>query len=141
MHYDLTAIFICAIMPMCIVFISAYAKMNGENKRSQIIIKAIEANQDVDTDKLLESLRKPKKTPREQLNQRLLRGCIFTLVGLGLLATSIVLAYSGKDFHPDNITIPAIIGGICLPIGISYLIVYCMTRKHVECLTRKEGEK
>lgn len=56
----LVPIFCGAVLPIAIVLIVSLRKMNADNKRSQIIIKAIEANRDVDTDKLIESLRKPR---------------------------------------------------------------------------------
>lgn len=116
-------------MPICIVLISAYAKMNSENKRAQIIIKAIEANKDVDTDKLIESLKKPRKTPREILNRRLLLGCIFTLVGLLLCGIGFMFNIAGVGYPDEELLI---IGGICLPVGIGYLVTYFATRKQVE---------
>jgi hypothetical protein len=106
--------------------------MNGENKRAQIIIKAIEANKDVDTDKLIESLKKPQKTAREILNLRLLRGCIFSLIGIAFAIVGFVNSTTGTEFSADPVTVPLIFGGISLAIGISYLIVWKVTRKQID---------
>lgn len=70
----LVPIAVCMVLPIAIVLIVALTKMNGDNKRTQIIIKAIEANNNVDADKLVESLKKTNKTPHEVLSLRLLRG-------------------------------------------------------------------
>ena len=56
----LVPIFICVVLPVAIVFIVSWVKMNGDNKRAQVILKAIESNNNIDADKLAESLRKPK---------------------------------------------------------------------------------
>jgi hypothetical protein len=133
----LVPIFICVVLPVAIVLITSRAKMNGENKRAQIIIKAIEANKDVDTDKLIESLKKPQKTAREILNLRLLRGCIFSLIGIALAFAGFVNSITGSDFNADAVTVPFIFGGISLAIGISYLIVWEVTRKQIDSSAEK----
>lgn len=128
MTATLVPIFICVILPIAIAIIIALTKINGDNKRSQIIIKAIEANKDVDTDKLIESLRTPHKSPREILNLRLLRGCIFSLTGVALAVVGLVNLAGDCDLGSDPVTVPLIFGGASLAIGMSYLIVYFVTR-------------
>lgn len=129
----LIPIFVACVMPIAIVLIISLTKMNDQNKKSQIIIRAIEANREVDTDKLIESLRKPETTPREILNHRLLRGCMFSLIGICLVIVGIVNLCTGSEFSSDPVTVPVIFGSISLAIGISYLIVYFVTRKQVDC--------
>ena len=131
MTSTLVPIFVCVVLPVAIVLITSLSKMNVENKRTQIIIKAIEANKDVDTDKLIESLKKPEKTAREILNGRLLRGCMYSLIGVALAIVGIVNLATGSDFSADPVTVPFVFGGISLAIGISYLIVWKVTRKQV----------
>lgn len=128
----LVPIFVCAVMPISVVLIISLTKMNGENKRTQIIIKAIEANKDVDTDKLIESLRKPQKTAREILNRRLLLGCMFSLIGVTLAIVGIVNFATFSDFSADPVTVPFVFGGISLAVGVSYLIVWNVTRKELD---------
>jgi len=131
MESTLVPIFICVVLPVAIVLIVFLAAMNSDNKRAAVLIKAIEANQATDTDKLIDSLKKPRKTVRELLNLRLLRGCIFSLVGLILVIIGLINKISGCEFSNDPVTIPFIFGGISLPIGVSYLIVYFVSRKQV----------
>ncbi|MCM1291967.1 MAG: hypothetical protein NC111_03990 [Bacteroides sp.] len=133
----LVPIFICVVLPVAIVLIGALAKMNGENKRAKIIIKAIEANRDVDADKLIESLKKPQKSALETLNGRLLRGCIFSLIGVGLAIVGIVNLICGTAMSSDPVSVPFIFGGILLAIGISYLIVWNVSRKQIGCTESK----
>jgi len=132
MPATLIPIFVCVVLPVAIVLIISLTKINGDNKRTQIILKAIEANKDVDTDRLIESLQKPQKSAREILNARLLRGCIFTLIGVALAIVGIANFISGAEFSADQVTVPLIFGGASLATGISYLIVYFVTRKHAE---------
>lgn len=128
----LVPIFICAILPISIVLIVFLSVMNSENKRAKVLIKAIESNNSIDADKLAEALQKPKKTAREILNGRLLRGCIFSFIGLALCIIGIVSLCTGSEFSSDPVTVPLIFGGASIAIGLSYLVVYFVTRKEVK---------
>ncbi len=127
----LVPIFVCVILPVSIVLIVSLRKANSDNKNSQILIKAIEANKDIDTDKLIEALRKPHKTPLEIRNSRLLRGCLFSLIGLFSAAIGIVNYAFGVELSEDTVTFLYILGVVGLAIGISNLIVFFVTRKQV----------
>lgn len=127
----LVPIFVCVILPVSIVAIVYAAKINGDNRRSQVLIKAIESNCEIDADKLAEALQKPKKSMREILNLRLLRGCIFSLIGFALCIIGIVSSCTGREFSSDSVTVPLVFGGGFIAIGLSYLIVYYVTRKEI----------
>lgn len=127
----LVPIFVCVVLPVLIVFIVFRAAMNSDNKRAEILIKAIEHNGDIDADRLAKALEKPRKSPREILNLRLLRGCIFSLIGLSLIAIGLVSFATGTEFGADPVMVPILFGGASMAIGISYLIVYFVTRSQV----------
>lgn len=124
--HALTPIFICVVLPVAIVYIVFRSITNRENKRAEILIKAIETNNGIDVDKLAESLNRRSKTHRELLNLRLLRGCMFTLVGFAFLIYGIYIP------EVSMMNTSFLIGAILTAIGISYLIVYFITRKQVE---------
>ena len=127
----LVPIFVCVVLPVAIIAIIFGASINSDNKRSKVLIKAIESNCDIDADKLAEELQKPKKTALEILNLRLLRGCIFSLVGIAVCIIGIIAYSMGMEFQTDAVTVPLIFGGISLAIGLSYLVVYFVTRKQI----------
>ena len=127
----LVPIFICVVLPVAIVLIVFLYNMNSDNKRAQVLIKAIEANKDIDTDKLAEAFSKPRRSPREILNLRLLRGSIFTLCGLGFVIFGLVGLANDFTIRMEPVMIPMICGASCLAVGISYLIVYFVTRKQI----------
>lgn len=128
----LVPIFVCVVLPVAIVLIIFLAGMKEDSNRTKVLIKAIEANNNIDADKLAESLKKPQKTAREILNLRLLRGCIFGFIGLALLIVGIVSWASGTEFGSDPVTVPMVFGGASFAIGISYLVVWFATRKQVD---------
>lgn len=129
----LVPIFICVVLPVSIVLIVFLTAMNSDNKRAKILIKAIEVGNDFDADKLAEALRKPQKSQREILNLRLLRGCIFGFIGLSLVIVGLAnYACGGALFPVDHILDIMLFGAPCLAIGLSYIIVYFVTRKDVK---------
>lgn len=132
MTATLVPIFVCVVLPVAVVAIIAATKMNNDNKRSKVLIKAIESNCGIEADKLAEALQKPKKTAREILNNRLLLGCIFSFVGLALCIVGIVSLCMGTEFSADPVTVPLVFGGASLAVGLSYLVVYLVTRKQIK---------
>ena len=131
MQHILVPIFICVVLPVAIVALISATTMNADNKRSQILIKAIESC-GIDADRLAEALRKPEKSAREVLNLRLLRGCIFSFIGIAVCIVGIVSLCMGSEFGSDPVTIPLLLGGISIAIGASYLVVYFVTRKQIK---------
>lgn len=127
----LIPIFICVVLPVAIVWINARKETAADKMKADIILKAIETNNELDANALADSLKKPKKTAREILNGRLLRGCIWGLVGLFICIVGIVNLCTGSEFSADPVTVPLIFGGASLAVGIGFLIVYFATRKQV----------
>lgn len=132
----LVPIFVCVVLPVSIVAIYYGASINSEDKREKVLIKAIESNSGIDADKLVQALTKPRKTAREILNLRLLKGCIFTFIGLGLTITGLLSWIDGSQFKEDPVTVPMLLGSASLAVGLSYLIVYFVTRKQINNSSR-----
>lgn len=125
----LVPIFICVILPVSIVLICAMSKNASEKQKANILITAIEANNDVDADKLAETLKNPQKTDRRILNARLLRGCIFSFLGIGGLIYGIY--YQVTDPGSCIQDISYLIAVVCIAIGLGFLVTYFVTRKQV----------
>lgn len=118
-------VFICVVLPVAIVLILSRVKVNRDNKRAEIIMKALESNADVNAGKLVESLNQSQMSEREMQNRRLLRGCIFSLLGLVSMIAGIVFAVKGGSTKEA-----LLLGGGFLAIGASYMIVYFVSRKN-----------
>ena len=123
----LVPIFCGCVLPIAIVFIISMRKKNSDDKRAQVMIKALESGEEINADKLAEALGKPRYTPLEILNTRLLRGCIFFLVGLALVILYFVWPEDDVNARLSFI----LLGSIAMAVGIAYLIVYFMTRGQV----------
>lgn len=130
----LISISICVILPIAIVSIISYTRINSDNQRTQVLLKAIEANNNIDADKLAESLRKPVKvrSPREVLNFRLLNGCIFSFLGLGIVLAGVYLFCTTPDNSEKLQFLLYLIAAVAFAIGFGNLVVYFVTRKQVD---------
>lgn len=117
---------ICVILPVMIVWLVCRMRTNADNKRAEIIIEAIKCN-DSDPERLSQSLLPKTKTPRELLNLRLLRGCVFTLLGVVLGIICLILGYGDAPWFQLNGMV--VLSGVFLAIGVGYLIVYFVTKK------------
>ena len=122
---------ICVVVPIAIIWIIYRASMNSENKRAEVLMEAIRSNNAIDADRLAKAMTKKPKTPRELLNLRLLRGCIFSLIGAALLIIGIVISFAGSA-ESEEIFSAATLGAVSLAIGASYLIVYFVSKKQPE---------
>lgn len=131
---------ICVVLPVLIVWIIFRSYINSDNKRAEVLIEAIRANNDIDASVLAKAFAKPVKTPLERLQTRLLRGCILSLVGLALTICSLCMFWAG-GFDADAVELFFIGGLILLATGIGYLIVYFVTRKQLPNIHTSEEKE
>ena len=124
----LVPIGICVILPLGIFWLYYRAQMNKENKRTEIIMKALESNSNsnLDTDSLVKALENTSKTPQGIRYARLQRGCQYTLLGIALC---VVYLSNGKAIDSDMAFMMKFAGAASLAVGISYLIVYFVSGK------------
>lgn len=121
---------ICVVLPGFIVWVVFRAAINTDNKKAEVLIKAIEANNGMDAEKLAEALTKKKngKTPEERLFKLLKMGWVFTLSGIAFgiaaLIQTLVCTMPAADAFPC-----ILIGLIFFAIGIALLIVWRITCK------------
>ena len=115
-------------LPVLIVWLVNRTRQNETNRKTEIILKAMETGAAIDTTLLLSPMQ--SKTIKERQLKRLTTGCIFTLMGVFFLVISIV---NRANLQPgtgsDSVTIPAIFAGLWLAIGISFFIVFFVGKK------------
>ena len=126
-------IFICVVMPVAIVLITNLKSMNETNKRTQVLLKAIDTNPDVNVDRLAEAMTPPRPTQPEVQNKQLLRGCIYSLLGLmGIVLTVLFQTVFYTMVDDELIVTTAICTCICVALGIAYLIAYFVMRRQMK---------
>lgn len=120
---------ICVVVPIAITWIVCRAYSNRDNKQAEILMEAIRSNNNVDTDKLANAFAKKEKTPQQHQSRRLLCGCIFTFFGVLFMLVSIIMMCV-TEISSDWGSL-LVLACLSLPVGISYLIVYFVSKKQV----------
>lgn len=122
---------ICVLLPVLIMWLVSRIEMNRNNRRADVLIEAIKTYNGMDVDRLSEALVKPRRTPLEMLNLRLLRGCIFSLTGIAFMVVCIVTYFNCDRVMTDVAGVFMVLGAVSIAIGISYLITYFVTKKQL----------
>ena len=134
---------ICVVLPIVVVWLNTRKAQNETNKKTEIMLKAIEAGATIDTD-LFKNQQAPAKTIKEKLLSRLTAACIISAIGLSVCITTLILSYLGgvptwviQDF--------IVIDGIILAVGIALFVVYFvgkrMLAKEIEAEEKSLNEK
>ncbi len=128
MEEILIPIGVCVVLPVMIVWLVNRTRQNDTNRKTEIILKAIEAGAPIDANFF--KAQNDTKTVKERLLKRLSGGCIFALTGIACEIIGIInmIKWDGATSN-DSSVVPMVIGGICLAIGISLLIVFFVGRK------------
>ena len=121
----LVPIFVCVVLPVTIVWLITRARQNETNRKTEVMLKAIEAGATVDANLFKNS--KDSLTIKERLLKRLTGGCIFSL--MGVVFTIIGLVNRNMALDNDAFTIPVLFGGIFFAIGVAHLVVFYVGRK------------
>ena len=132
---------IVVVLPIAIAYIAYKKKQHETNKRTEIVMSAIEKNSDIDVQEFLSKLNPPQKTYKERmlnrLHQEILWGTICLIGGavciIATVTTSFINGYEGMD-----IGFLTIFGIIPLAIGIGLLVAYKSGKKSLDQVSENE---
>lgn len=120
---------VCAgVLPIMIVWFINRRKMNETNKRTQIILEAIEKNPEMDIKEFLKKMEPKQMLLKEKLLTKLLWGCIISFCGALIIGTGIYIIVNDLGGLSDA-PVFIIIGSIILAVGISFLINFAVGKK------------
>lgn len=122
---------ICVVLPVMIVWLVMRTRQNETNRKTEIMLKAIESGVTVNAD--LFKQRHETMTIKERLLKRLSSASVVSLIGVAILVICICMVpKNGNTMHSDAIavlTVFMIVGGILLAIGLALFIVFFAGRK------------
>ena len=124
----LIPIFVCCVLPIMVVWLTLRNKKNETDKRTQIVLAAIEKNPEMDIQELLKKMAPKEKLLKEKLLEKLQTGCLATIVGVALLGVSFYIDCMG-GMKTSKLHMMYIGGGICMAVGIAYLVSYFLGKK------------
>ena len=130
---------ICVVLPVTVVWLTTRMKMNNDKLRTEVLLKAIETNKDIDADKLAEALARPAKTERDVLFSRLKRGVLFSV--LAVLCTILAIVVYLTDFESNAQNVLALVAAGSYAIGIGNLVVYFVSKPHILGEENKSAEE
>ena len=119
----LVPIGICVVLPVMIVWLVNRTRQNETNRKTELMLKALESG--VPVDAAFYRLQN-NKTIKERLLKRLTAGCIFALTGLTFLFVGIT---NGILWNGNSAVVPATFGGLFLAIGVSLFITFFVGKK------------
>ena len=128
MEEILIPIGICVVLPVMIVWLINRTRQNETNRKTEIMLKAIESGATIDADFFkAQQEQKSPKTLKEKLLNRLTAGCVCTFIGIAAVVVCFVLETKlGWDRDGNFILI---FGAISIAIGISFLLVFFVGKK------------
>ena len=134
---------ICVVLPIMSIWLVMRNKTNETNKRTEVLLAAIEKNPDMDMEDFIRKMNPKTKTTKERLMGRLLWGLVFIAIGTSLLLSALYQDYQGGaalDYFPIYSG-----SGCLLLIGISFVTVFFISKrmlaKEIEAEEKKALEK
>lgn len=123
----------CVVLPIVIVWLIMKNKKNDTNRRTEIILAALEKNSEINNmEELLKQMTPPQPTFREKMLRKLhgemMWGSILTILGVALLIGMGAMAISG-DYATGDISALGVIGAACFASGLGMLIAYFSGKK------------
>ena len=116
---------ICVVLPVMLVWLVTRVRRNEIDKKTEVMLKAIESGATIDSDLFKEAPKKRKST-KERLLNRLVCGCAASIIGAALTAIGIIPWMTLED---DTFAPLLIFGGISLAVGIALFIGFFVGRK------------
>lgn len=137
-------ILFCVFLPIISimsVWLVMRNKANETNKRTEVLLAAIEKNSDLDIEDLIRKMNPKPKATKERLMGRLLWGLVFIAIGTSLLLSDIYVYIAGGVIGPVDL----FTSGCLLLIGISFVAVFFISKrmlaKEIEAEEKKALEK
>lgn len=125
---DLTVVLIvglaCVALPVLILLLIVRCIMHIVNKKTEVMLAAIEKTPDVDMAKLKIGL---GKSERERLLNKLMYGSIVLLAGLSVLAVAALMCP-----QIQNIVSTVMCGAVMVAVGCALVITYFVGRRQMK---------
>ncbi|MBR5705962.1 MAG: hypothetical protein IKX55_00135 [Bacteroidaceae bacterium] len=137
MDNSIFLICICVVLPIIVVFLNNRTSQNETNKRTEVLLKSIEAGAKIDPEYFKPQVK--EKTLKEKMLGRLTGACIVTGVGVAMCVAIPLLSYIGytESFIITNFTI---FGCVAIAVGIGLFISYFVGKRMLAKELKAEEE-
>lgn len=136
----LVPVAICVILPISIVAIVVGKKRHEMNKRTEILLAAIEKNAELDVDEYLRKMSPNKKTIKERLITKLLWGSVLSALGVAVLVYSFWMDILG-GMLTRSLKGQYMSGATLLLVGLAIILVFFISKKMLANEMKVEAEQ
>lgn len=126
---------ICVVLPIIVVTLNNRTSQNETNKKTEVILKAIESGVTIDPEYFKPQLR--ERSLKEKLLGRLTGACVVSAIGLAICIATAVIGYVGGSVYIMELII---VGAVALAIGIALFISYFVGRQMLADEIKAEEE-
>lgn len=126
---------ICVVLPIIVVTLNNRTSQNETNKKTEVILKAIESGVTIDPEYFKPQLR--EKSLKEKLLGRLTGACVVSAIGLAICIATAVIGYVGGSVYIMELIV---VGAVALAIGIALFISYFVGRQMLADEIKAEEE-
>jgi hypothetical protein len=126
---------ICVVLPIIVVTLNNRTSQNETNKKTEVILKAIESGVTIDPEYFKPQLR--EKSLKEKLLGRLTGACVVSAIGLAICIATAVIGYVGGSVYILELIV---VGAVALAIGIALFISYFVGRQMLADEIKAEEE-
>ena len=124
----LVPIGICVVLPVMVVWLVMKTRQNETNKKTEVMLKAIEAGEKIDVE-FFRAEQGPR-TIKERLLKRLSSACVTSMLGVVLVCIWCIFnSRFGLDYNSSLKFMILSIGGILLAVGVALFIVFFVGKK------------
>ena len=124
-----SSIGICVVLPVTIVWLVSRTRQNETNRKTEVMLKAIESGATIDAN-FFKNAQVKQRSTKERLLNRLIWGCATSILGAGLAALGIILLINWNGTSSSaSFIVPLIFAGIFLATGIALYIGFFVGRK------------
>lgn len=117
-------------IPIVIAVLVYRHKVNETNKRTQVLLSALEKNAGAVPEEIIKGLNTPKKSLKERLLGKLQWGLLCGIAGLGIVISSTVSYFvRGRGFYDGE---TCVLGMVVLSVGIAFLVYYFVGRRELQ---------
>lgn len=124
---DIVALFIpigmTVVLPIMIVWLNIRGKSHQIDKKTEIIVKAIENGQEIDPELFSEPKNARFGATKKMLVNRLQLGVIFSLIGIVFILCSLF------DIIAVVTNLQILFGGILLALGFGFLVAFFVGKR------------
>ena len=119
---------ICVVLPVMIVWLINRTRQNETNRKTEIMLKAIESGATIDADFFkAQQDHKAPKTMKEKLLNRLTAGLVCTFIGIAFMVVCFML--EAKLGWNSDANFILTFGAVSIAIGISFLLTFFVGKK------------